>query len=79
MTLCVASSDLGDSVPSGNLVPSVVASPFVMYQYAVQIANKNEAFLPNVSNVNVSFYSTVMNLKRNDALHSSHELCNFSP
>ena len=34
MTLRVATSDLGDSVPSGDLVPSVVSSPYVMYHFS---------------------------------------------
>ena len=33
MTLCVATPDLGDSVPSGDLVPSVVSSPYVMCHF----------------------------------------------
>ena len=33
MTLCVATSNLEDSVPSGDLVPSVVGSPYIMYQH----------------------------------------------
>ena len=31
MTLRVATSDLGDLVPPGDLVPSVVSSPYIMY------------------------------------------------
>ena len=43
MTLRVATSDLGDSVPLGELVPSVVGSPYVMIFTFLQCAVPQDA------------------------------------